>query len=181
MAGRVYNALGGTPESPCPTIGTEYCSLGDVRSWREAAARLYQRGILPVWHALVEVSTSAPQETDNASQLHVRVKEYADGFNGLPAGSLWSADKNRELITSTIALMQDGDALIEDLRLAIEATGNTPPSVLLPAPPEAPIPKSAWTRWLLPVGAVSGVLVVIGLSAAAAVTIVRERRGARAA
>ncbi len=177
MAFRVYNALGGTAEAPCPTAGGgEFCSLGDVRSWREAAARLYERAILPSWQALVELTTTAPTEGDAVQLLHERVASYASAFNKLPGGSMWSAEKNRESVTDIVALMQSGDQLVDDLGAAIEATGNPAPAVLLPAPPETPVMKHPWSRWLLPAGAVGGVLVVIGLSAAAAVSYRNRRR-----
>lgn len=177
MGFRVYNALGGTPETPCPTRGgAAFCNLADVRSWREAAARLYDRAILPTWTALLEVSTSAPEAGSELDALHKRVTDYVAAFNELPGASLLSSDKNLERVTAIIALMGVGDALVDDIQAAIAATGNTAPAVLLPAPPPEPLAKHAASRWLLPVGASVGVLVVIGLSAAAAVSYARRRR-----
>ncbi len=189
MANRVYNALGGTPDNPCPTTGgAEFCSISDVRSWREAAARLYDRAILPTWQALLDVSTSQPPEGGQLAQLHERVSAYAAAYNELEAPSFFAA-KNRERVTSIIALMAEGDALLDDLQAAIATTGNTAPAFLLPAPPAEPVTKHAASRWLLPAGAVLGGLVVFGLTAAAAVSYYQRgrtggedaRRGSRAA
>lgn len=189
MAGRVYNALGGTPDSPCPTTGgAEFCSVADVRSWREAAARLYDRAILPTWQALLDVSTSQPPEGGQLAQLHDRVSGYAKAYNELEGGGSFFAGKNRERVAAIVALMLQGDELLDDMQTAIMDTGNVVPGVLLPAPPDEPVTKHALSRWFLPAGAVLGGLVVFGLTAAAAVSYYQRRaagegprRGARAA
>lgn len=174
MPGRVYNAIGGTSADPCPTKGPPYCSLSDFRSWRHAAARLYEQGIAPAWATLASAAPST-EDADARAALQHRVEAYAAQFNALKrSGSFWSSADNLELSAQAIAIMQGGDALLDDLVAAIEATGATPPTIPIPTTPPTARPKSSLRRYALPAAFGVGIVAVIGLAAWAATNGSRE-------
>jgi len=173
MAGRVHNALGATPADPCPTAGDEsrqYCSLTDYRSWREAAALLWQAGIIPTWAMLSATPPTAAKAAERA-QLEQRVRDYAATFNALPAtGSVWSSQDNRELVTQIAVLMTAGDALLDELQATLTLAGLDPPPVPIPQEPPPARRKSPLRRYIVPGALGVGVLTVIGLTAWAAMS-----------
>lgn len=160
----VFNALGGTPSDPCPTDGTPYCTRSDYRSWREAAARMYELGVLPMWSVLADLGSN-PEKAASLATLHERLTAYAVSFNALPRSGAWfSSDENLELANRALALMQTGETLIADLRSKILELGGTPPTLALGETPPPPKKKSQLRRYLLPAAAIGGTVTVLVLA-----------------
>ena len=169
MGELVYNALGGTPAEPCPTSVSRwfdrgYCSRGDVDMWRAAATNLYALGVLPL---LAQLEAIDPERT---ADFRPQAVDYQTRYNALPPASVLSTARNLEAVSAAVALMATGDALVDNLRAAIEAGGATPMALAIPGPPAQPREKSALARFAWPGVIVGSVVLVVGLSAWAAAT-----------
>lgn len=150
------NYIGGTVEDPCPTrgpvqwFGSEYCNANDYAAWRLRIKRMWEVGLEPTWNEYVR-SGAAMMEGDEVSAqdpMWQRVERFRNGFNNLPAPSIWMGfEASSENVQTAIALGQDGEQTIELLRERIaEAGGDAPP---IPAGPQAKMPgKSSLGPWL---------------------------------
>lgn len=164
---QVANYIGGTESDPCPTgigfLGSLYCNDNDYRAWRLAAKMLYTQGILPSWEQYVAglASESAPEDP-TAGPLFKRVERYRQTYEKLPDSTLWKTGTSK-YVAEAVALMQEGQVVLANVRAASMAIGLTP--LDLPTGPRK-FPKREgipWWGWALIVAAGTGAGVAIGM------------------
>lgn len=163
MAGRVFNALGGTLEDPCPTaitrwFGTGYCNKNDYQAWLQAASDMYDLGLLPTYEQLDRLKPGPEVQA-----LWVSLDAYRQGYEKLPTRGSISPNKNWELCNRVMSLMGVGDLLITKMQESIEAAGETPTELPRKQPDAPPPPKPAWQKWGIPAAAAAFGLVVGGV------------------
>lgn len=168
MPSYVRNSLGATAADRCPTEGaTQYCGRADYRAWKSQARDLYTRAIIPMWTALLDVSSSLPGAADGLAVLSARVAGYNADYNALPANaSWWSSRTNKELVGRAVVLVTSGDALLSDLGQELESAGATVPIVLMP-PAQPRDAKSPLGQYLPAASVIAAALLVVGLAAVA--------------
>jgi hypothetical protein len=144
-----------------------FCSVADYKSWREAARMLYEGGILRLYSQVWSIDEKANNFTAS-NFVFPLVDRYREGWEALPnSGAVFDVEENAEAIAQAVTLMNEGENVLELLRVQLEKGGHEPVPLGLPLRPATVATKSAWTRYA-PVGAgIIGTGSLIGLIIAA--------------
>jgi hypothetical protein len=139
---------------------------------------MWETALSPTWDRIVAAAEDRGDELDDAqraelAQLDAGVTAYKTDYDELPDASFWS-ERNMTTVTRTVALMTQGDELLDRLQAFLRALEIIPPD--LPPDPRMPVPtnggfftplprgaKPPWQRYLFPAGVASSAVLLTGI------------------